>query len=81
MVNFAVVIRDSKEEAQQFLNKLSNQNAEYWTIAGTEEDFKEHVLYLSSLGIKDIQISTFSEDDQIDRIHNTIKEMRESTNG
>lgn len=81
MVNFALVIRDSKEEAQQFLNKLSNQNAKYWTIAGTEEDFKEHVLYLSSLGIKDIQITTFSEDDQIDRIHNTIKEMRKSTNG
>lgn len=81
MVSFAAVIRDSVEEAELFFNTLSDKNAKNWTVYGTEQDFVDNVTFLQNCGIEDIQISTFAEDSEKQRIHKIVKEMGEKING
>jgi len=81
MVSFAALVRDSIEESEDFFKTLNHENADKWTIYGTKETLKEHIMYLYLDGVKDIQVSTFPEDDQKNKIHELIKEMESEING
>jgi alkanesulfonate monooxygenase SsuD/methylene tetrahydromethanopterin reductase-like flavin-dependent oxidoreductase (luciferase family) len=74
MVAVMIVLRDSIDEAKQFIERLPEHQLEY-TIFGTQSDVINRIKYLNSCGITDIMIRCHPEDEEKDRIHSMIKSI------
>jgi len=79
MLSMAMVIRDSKEEADIFFQTLK-ENEKTWTLCGTETDILEKIKYLKENGITDILITRHKEDQMPEKIHNFILKINEGNN-
>jgi alkanesulfonate monooxygenase SsuD/methylene tetrahydromethanopterin reductase-like flavin-dependent oxidoreductase (luciferase family) len=74
MVSLSLIIRDSKEEAEQVLKNSSMVGASLWTICGTESDINKEIKKLENLGVTDIIISQFEKDYNVAAIHKIVKD-------
>ena len=83
MISFAVVIRDSIEEYDKFIENLNefDKHGAKWTIHGTKNMVKSQIINLYNEGVKDFQITTFYNDDRSHEVHQLTKEIREEING
>jgi uncharacterized lipoprotein YehR (DUF1307 family) len=76
MVTFAVVIRDTLEEAEKFIIKNAQGGEPLrWTIYGPKESVKAEIKQFYDLGITDIMISSTNKDKNVDAIHEVVKEL------
>jgi alkanesulfonate monooxygenase SsuD/methylene tetrahydromethanopterin reductase-like flavin-dependent oxidoreductase (luciferase family) len=80
MITFAIVIRDSEEEALSFIMKNSYGGVTVgagtnWTIFGPKDKVKKEIQEMYNLGITDIMISSNNMDENIDAIHEVVKEL------
>ena len=73
MVSFAVVIRETQKEADDFIKNLPNEWEANWTIWGNKKEVYDKIYELKKMGVTDILISTHPKDDKIDLIHNFAK--------
>lgn len=73
MVAFSILIRDTDQEAQDFLSKSTEPGADRWTIAGSEKYVIQKLNELKSLGITDFLISKSMYDEEEHRVHKLIK--------
>lgn len=75
MVSLSIVIRDSVEEAVDFIKKNATGGGLEWTIYGSKDQVAEQIKSLESQGITDIIISKINNDDKIDLVHQLIGEI------
>jgi alkanesulfonate monooxygenase SsuD/methylene tetrahydromethanopterin reductase-like flavin-dependent oxidoreductase (luciferase family) len=75
IVSLSVLIRDSKDEAFNFIKENASGGALNWTIYGTREEVKEELLNLSNLGVTDILISQTQKDEKVYLVHDLIREI------
>lgn len=80
MLNFNVIVRDTKEEAEEVLKNV-NDGSERSCVYGNKQDIKEYIQGLIDIGISDIIITTNNYDEQHMRVHDTINEIMEEING
>lgn len=73
MVATSILIRDTDQEAQEFLFNNCGKGADQWTIAGSEKYVIEKILALKNIGVTDLIISKSMNDNQSDRVHKLIK--------
>jgi anaerobic selenocysteine-containing dehydrogenase len=74
MVSAQIVIRDTYEEAKEFMNNyIKEKNKQAWTIFGSEKEILEEFKYLESIGITDIMLRTNNLDDKVNILHNFVK--------
>lgn len=81
MVAVCVVVRNTDQEAETFLNAPSEGWNKNWTVSGSSDTVKSRLMDLANIGITDIIINAHPNDDQIDLVHNTIGELIRSNNG
>lgn len=74
IVNVPIVVRDTNEEAEEFL-KMTKYPRIGETIWGTKEKVKEELLKLDGIAITDIIVNAHDNDDQIDKIHEMLNEI------
>jgi hypothetical protein len=72
LVSLSVLIRDSKAEAREFVQRNALGNGLGWTLYGTKEDVLEQIKELEELGITDILISKTTNDTKEDLVHKLI---------
>ena len=82
MIEFSVVIRDSDEEAFNFVNEHGVDGHKKgddlrWTVYGTKDTVKKKIIEYKEMGATDILISYLSGDNNILGIHNLVKELME----
>lgn len=70
MVEFSVVIRDSKEEAAKIV-----KGGHIWSIFGTKDEVKKEIKSFYNIGVTDIMISAENDDEKINLVHDLIKEL------
>lgn len=75
MVATSILIRDTDQEAKDFLFENCGKGADQWTIAGSKNYVKEKILALEAAGVTDLIISKSMNDNESERVHNLIKSM------
>jgi hypothetical protein len=75
MISCAFVVRETQEEADNFVKNLPNKWESNWTIWGNEENVFNKIKSLQDLGITDILISTHNQDNKTELIHNFVKKI------
>jgi alkanesulfonate monooxygenase SsuD/methylene tetrahydromethanopterin reductase-like flavin-dependent oxidoreductase (luciferase family) len=73
MISCVVIIRDSAQEAEEFLNNNLTGSAKSSALYGTEDEVLDRVAYLQNLGVTDIMISQAPKDMEPDKIHKMVK--------
>ena len=81
MVCLGAIITNTEEEAEEFHTNNLNIHEISKYIYGTKENFKSKIRYLEGIGVTDILIHGHPMDNNINRIHDTIREMMEEQNG
>lgn len=74
-LSFSILIRDTDEEAEEFLKNNHEPGAEDWTIFGSPETIRQRLLDIKNLGITDCLIFKSKNDTQYYRVNNLIKEF------
>ena len=77
LIALSILIRDNVDEAEDFYKKNNTMGAENWTLVGNTEKIKKEILDLQNLGITDILISQCPNDNQVNLIHELVKELSE----
>jgi alkanesulfonate monooxygenase SsuD/methylene tetrahydromethanopterin reductase-like flavin-dependent oxidoreductase (luciferase family) len=80
MVAISILIRDSKEEAENFIENNGGERAKQWTIYGDYQTVRNTICYLKTIGVTDIIISKSEGDKEEYRVHHLIKEMIDEEN-
>ena len=73
MVSLSILIRDSKKEAEDFIQSNAMGNGLGWTLYGTQDEVIGQIKDLSSLGVTDIIIAKINNDEKEGLIHETIR--------
>jgi len=77
LVSTPVIIRDTKEEAEEVYNKLPENMGKASCLFGTENEIIEHIDFMRSQGISDILLSRVQIDDEHYRIHRMVKKIND----
>jgi len=80
MVEFSVVIRDSDEEAYNFVNDHGVDGHKKgddlrWTVYGTRDSVKKQIKEYADMGVSDFLISFLSGDNNLSEIHDLVKDL------
>lgn len=75
MVALCVVVRDTDEIAENFVNNPVDGWQKKWTIYGSSESVKKKLMDLSNIGITDIIINAHPVDEQVELVHKLISEL------
>jgi alkanesulfonate monooxygenase SsuD/methylene tetrahydromethanopterin reductase-like flavin-dependent oxidoreductase (luciferase family) len=81
MVALCVVVRETDQEAEEFVSQPFDGWQKKWTIYGSPDTVKRNLMDLSNIGITDIIINSHPNDDHIDLVHKTMGELIRSNNG
>ena len=76
MVAASILIRDTDEEALSFIQQSSESSMLPWTIYGDEKSVIKQLKDLSELGVTDIMIDKYSDDDEFYRIDKVVEEWQ-----
>ena len=76
MVAASILIRDTYEEALSFIHQSSESSMLHWTIYGDEKSVIKQLKDLSELGVTDIMIDKYSDDDEFYRIDKVVEEWQ-----
>jgi alkanesulfonate monooxygenase SsuD/methylene tetrahydromethanopterin reductase-like flavin-dependent oxidoreductase (luciferase family) len=77
MVSRPVIVRDTKEEAEEIYNKLPEDMGKASCLFGTEDEIIESIVSMKLEGITDLLISRTQIDDQYYRIHRMVKKIND----
>jgi len=80
MIAISILIRDSKEEAENFIENNGGERAKQWTIYGDYNTVKDTLRNLNNIGVTDIIISKSEGDNQVYRVHDLVQEMIKEQN-
>jgi alkanesulfonate monooxygenase SsuD/methylene tetrahydromethanopterin reductase-like flavin-dependent oxidoreductase (luciferase family) len=75
MVWVTALVRETEQEAKDFLSNNNMLGAEQWTILGTHDYVKNKLQDLQNLGVTDIIIAQLDNDTESYRIHNIVREL------
>lgn len=72
MVSLSILIRDSVEEAKDFIKENAVGNGLGWTLYGNRQDVLDQIKILEQSGVTDIIIAKINNDDKEDLIHELV---------
>ena len=75
LVAGAMLIRETEQEAIDFLTTHNGERSIQWTIHGTAESVKKQILDLEQAGVTDLMISKNQYDNEHQRVHELVKTM------
>lgn len=81
MVSRPVIIRDTKQEAEDIYNQLPNDMGKASCLFGTENEIIDQIDAMKSEGITDILVSRVQIDEEHYRIHSMVKRITGVYNG
>jgi alkanesulfonate monooxygenase SsuD/methylene tetrahydromethanopterin reductase-like flavin-dependent oxidoreductase (luciferase family) len=76
MIAASIVIRDTDEEALSFIMNSNEKNMISWTIYGSQESVESQIKELETIGVTDIMIDGYLEDEEYFRIDKMVKEWQ-----
>jgi hypothetical protein len=75
MVAINILLRDTQEEAEEFMSQFDNQRIKDYTLYGTKQNIIDKLLTLENDGATDVMISNFYIDPIYKNIHEMVKEI------